>query len=88
MRGAARKGGPYRNWALCSVSLLVGVGVAAVLVPGLGFVMLVLPLLPPLLGLVAAVVAPWVQATGQVWGPAAAGAVFLGWVMAVLFPLT
>ncbi len=75
-------------WALCSVSLLVGVAVAAVLVPGLGFVLLLLPLLPPLLALVAAVTAPWVRATGQLWGPAAAGAVLLGWVMAVLFPLT
>lgn len=75
-------------WAATSVALLLGVGVAAVTVPGLGFVLLLLPLLPALLGLVTVVVTPWVRHAGSVWGPALTAAGFLGWIMAVLFPLT
>lgn len=72
-----------RTW----VGAVVGVGATAVVVPGLGFVLLLLPLLPPLVGLLVAVLAPWVRATGQVWAAAVAAASFLGWITAVLFPL-
>jgi hypothetical protein len=77
-----------RWWAATSLLLLVGLWAAAMTVPGLGFVILLLPLLPPLLALVTVVVTPWVRSTEQVWGPASATAVFLGWTLAVLFPLT
>jgi len=74
-------------WATTSLALLLGLGTAAVVVPGLGFVLLLIPLLPPLVGLLVAVLAPWVRHTGQVWAAGVAAALFLGWITAVLFPL-
>ncbi len=75
-------------WVTTSTALLLGVGTAAFVVPGIGFVLLLLPLLPPLVGLLVAVLAPWVRRTGQVWGAGVAAALFLGWITAVLFPLS
>jgi dienelactone hydrolase len=70
-------------WAAISLTVLVWLGVAVGVVPGLGFVALLLPLLPALIALVMVVVAP-IQ---RPWATGVAGAAFLGWTMAVLFPL-
>jgi pimeloyl-ACP methyl ester carboxylesterase len=70
-------------WAAVSAVLLVTLGAAANVVPGLGFLILVLPLLPAVLGLTLIVWAP-VQ---RPWAAGIATAGFLGWTIAVLFPL-
>jgi pimeloyl-ACP methyl ester carboxylesterase len=70
-------------WVAVSVVLLITLGAAANVVPGLGFVMLVLPLLPGLLGLTLLVWSP-VQ---RPWAAGIATAGFLAWTMAILFPL-
>lgn len=70
-------------WAFSSLTVLVTLGAAAVVVPGIGFLILVLPLLPLVL---AAVVAASVG-VDRPWATGAAGAVFLGWLLAMLFPL-
>ncbi len=75
-------------WAATSMILVVGIATAAVSVPGLGFVLLLLPLFAPLLALIVAVATPWTRTIGSPWAPGLAAAVFLGWAMAVLFPLT
>jgi dienelactone hydrolase len=71
------------RWAVVVVTLLVTLGLAAVLVPALGFLVLLLPLLPGLLALTAVVTTP----VARPWAGALASATFLGWTMAVLFPL-
>jgi dienelactone hydrolase len=70
-------------WAAVSLVSLITLGAAANVVPGLGFVMLVLPLLPGLLGLTLLVWLP-VQ---RPWAAGLATAGFLAWTMAILFPL-
>lgn len=75
-------------WAATSLILVAGIATAAVSVPGIGFVLLLLPLLAPLLALIVAVATPWTRTVGTAWAPGLAAAVFLGWAMAVLFPLT
>ena len=70
-------------WAGITAGLLVGVGAAALVVPGLGFVALVLPLLPAVLGLTQVVWAP----LERPWAAGLGSAAFLGWLLAVLFPL-
>jgi pimeloyl-ACP methyl ester carboxylesterase len=70
-------------WVATSAIVLVTLGAAASVVAGLGFVMLLLPLLPALVALGLVVVAP-VQ---RPWAAGVAIAVFLGWTMTVLFPL-
>jgi dienelactone hydrolase len=70
-------------WLAVSVVLLVSLGAAANIVPGLGFLVLVLPLLPGVLGLTLLVWAP-VQ---RPWAAGVATAGFLAWIIAVLFPL-
>lgn len=75
-------------WAATSMIMVVGIATAAVSVPGLGFVLLLLPLFAPLLALIVAVATPWTRTVGSPWAPGLAAAVFLGWAMAVLFPFT
>ncbi len=70
-------------WAVTSVSVLVTLGAAAVVVPGLTFLVLILPVLPAVLGLVVAVSI----GVDRPWATGTAGAVFLGWLLAMLFPL-
>lgn len=70
-------------WAGVAGAVTVGLGVAALVVPGLGFVLLLLPLIPPVLGLLLAVAGP----LDRPWAGAGAGALLLGWLLAVLFPL-
>ncbi len=70
-------------WAAVSALLLLTLGAASNVVPGLGFVILVLPLLPVLIGLTMIVSAP-VQ---RPWAAGIGTAGFLAWTIAVLFPL-
>jgi dienelactone hydrolase len=70
-------------WLFVSVAIVVALGAAAAVIPGLGFLMLVLPLLPLVL---AATVATAVG-VDRPWATGAAGAVLVGWLLAMLFPL-
>jgi hypothetical protein len=70
------------RWLVVVTTLLVTLGLAAFVVPALGFLVLLLPLFPGLLALLAIVTTP----VPRPWAGAVAGAVFLGWTMAVLFP--
>jgi hypothetical protein len=70
-------------WLAVSVVLLVTLGAAATVVPGLGFLLLLLPLLPAVLALTVVVCSP----LQRPWAAGLATAVFLGWTMAILFPL-
>jgi dienelactone hydrolase len=70
-------------WLATSVPVVVTLGVAAVIVPGLGFLILVLPLLPLILaGLTAVSVG-----LDRPWASGVAGAVLIGWLVAIVFPL-
>jgi dienelactone hydrolase len=71
------------GWSAVAVMSTVTLGAAAFTVPGLGFLVLVLPLVPLVLGLVVAVGA----VMDRPWAGALAGSTFLGWLLAVLFPL-
>ncbi len=71
------------TWLAISASVVVTLGVAAVVVPGLGFLILVLPLLPLILA-ATGVVAVGVD---RPWATGIAGAVFVGWILAMIFPL-
>ncbi len=70
-------------WLVTSAVVLVTLGAAASVVPGIGFLLLVLPLLPGILAAMS-VVAVGID---RPWATGSAGAVFLGWLLAMLFPL-
>jgi hypothetical protein len=79
-----RRGGhAFGIWAASSGAVLITLGAAAVVVPGLGFLLLILPLLPLVLA-ATSVVAIGVD---RPWATGVAGAVFVGWLLAMLFPL-
>jgi len=78
-RGVRLLGG----WASIAAMTLLTLGAAAFTVPGIGFLVLILPLLPLVLGLVVAVGG----VTDRPWAAALSGSLFLGWLLAVLFPL-
>lgn len=78
-RGASAVG----TWAVVAGLLTLGLGLAAVVVPGVGFLILLLPLVPAVLGLLLALAAP----LDRPWAAGTGGAVLLGWLLAVLFPL-
>jgi len=71
-------------WLATSLIVLITLGAAAVVVPGVGFLLLVLPLLPVVLGATTAVTV----GVDRPWASGAASAVFLGWLLAMLFPLS
>jgi hypothetical protein len=71
------------TWLVTSAAVLVTLGAAASVVPGIGFLLLVLPLLPGILAAMS-VVAVGID---RPWATGSAGAVFLGWLLAMLFPL-
>ena len=77
--GAAALG----TWAVVAGALTLGLGLAAVVVPGVGFLVLLLPLVPAVVGLLLALAAP----LDRPWAAGTGGAVVLGWLLAVLFPL-
>ncbi len=79
-RGASALGA----WAATATVVVVTLAGAAIVVPGLGFLLLVLPVLPLILATMS-VVAVGID---RPWASGAAGAVFLGWLLATLFPLT
>lgn len=70
-------------WAVSSLAVVATLGAAAVVVPGLGFLILVMPLLPVVLG-VTVVAAVGVD---RPWASGTASAVLVGWLLAMLFPL-
>lgn len=70
-------------WLLVVAIVTIGLGVAAAAVPALGFLVLLLPLVPALLSVAAVVWAP----LQRPWAGGLATAVLLGWMLAVLFPL-
>jgi dienelactone hydrolase len=72
------------GWAAIAVMTTLTLGSAAFTVPGLGFLVLILPLVPLVLALVVAVGA----VMDRPWAGALAGSTFLGWLLAVLFPLS
>jgi dienelactone hydrolase len=70
-------------WLATSAVVLVTLGAAAVVVPGIGFLLLVLPLLPLVLAATTAVAV----GVDRPWASGVATAVFIGWLLAMLFPL-
>jgi pimeloyl-ACP methyl ester carboxylesterase len=70
-------------WAATAASVVVTLAVAAAVVPGLAFLLLVLPLLPATLGLMTALAV----GLDRPWASGLAGAVLIGWLLAVVFPL-
>lgn len=78
-RGAAAVG----TWAAVAAVLTVGLGAMALTVPGTAFLILLLPLVPAVLAVIAALAGP----LDRPWASGAAGAVLLGWLLVVLFPL-
>jgi dienelactone hydrolase len=79
-----RRGGQaFVVWFITALVVLVTLGAAAVVVPGIGFLILVLPLLPFVLGLTTVIA----SGVDRPWASGPAVAVFLGWLLAMLFPL-
>jgi dienelactone hydrolase len=70
-------------WSANSVAVVMTLGAAAIVVPGLAFLVLVLPLLPLVLAATTAVAI----GVDRPWAVGPAVAVFLGWLLAMLFPL-
>lgn len=78
-----RGGSAVLVWLFLSVAVVTTLGAAAIVVPGLGFLVLVLPLVPVVLALTVAVSV----GVDRPWATGPATAVFLGWLFAMLFPL-
>lgn len=70
-------------WLAQSIVVAGGLLLLLVLVPSLGFLMLLLPILPLLLGILAVAGA----ASDRAWAYGLGGALFIGWVIAAVFPL-
>jgi hypothetical protein len=70
-------------WLAQSIAVVGGLSLALALVPSLGFLVLLLPLLPLLLGILAVAGA----ASGRAWAYGLGGALFIGWIIAAVFPL-
>lgn len=71
-------------WLAQSGVLILGFGVTLYFVPQLGFMFLLLPLFPPLIGILS-LVAGWVNSA---WVYAISSALFFGWLLAAGFPLS
>jgi hypothetical protein len=70
-------------WLGHTVALAAGLWLAIRLSPELGFISLILPMLPIILGLQALVTAPYRKR----WPFALSGALFMGWLFLAVFPL-
>ena len=70
-------------WLAQSIAVTGGLFLALLLAPSLGFLLILLPLMPLLLGIVAVVGA----ASGRAWAYGVGGALFIGWIIAAVFPL-
>jgi hypothetical protein len=85
--GEAAQGGNtagWLGWWLCHSAILSGGFLLALrLNPELSFIVLVLPLLPIVLGLLALATAPF----REKWPFAISGALFMSWLFMAVFPL-
>jgi hypothetical protein len=79
----ARLGGRFGWWLAHSAVLLGTLYLALILSPELGFLFLLLPLFPAVLGLHALAAAPY---RGR-WQFALSGALFVSWLLLAVFPL-
>jgi len=70
-------------WLVQSIAVTGGLFLVLLLVPSLGFLLILLPLMPLLLGIVAVAGA----ASGRAWAYGLGGALFIGWIIAAVFPL-
>ena len=70
-------------WLAQSIAVVGGLFLALALAPSLGFLLILLPLLPLLLGILAVAGA----ASGHAWAYGLGGALFIGWIIAAVFPL-
>lgn len=70
-------------WLAESVLILAGLGLAVALVSGLGFVVLIMPVIPLILACM--IIAGGVF--GRPWSFALGNALFFGWILAAVFPL-
>ncbi len=70
-------------WLAQSVALVGGLFLALTLVPSLGFLVLLMPLLPVILGVLAVAGAAFDRA----WVYGLGSALFFGWILAAVFPL-
>ena len=70
-------------WLGQSAGLVGGLFLALALVPSLGFLVLLMPLLPVILGILAITA----TAFDRPWAYGLGGAMFFGWVIAAVFPL-
>ncbi len=79
-----RAGARWLWWLWQTITQTVGLYLVVLLIPGMGFISLILPLLPLLLGIVTIgnsgmATRPWAAAIGN--------AAFFGWVLMVVFPI-
>lgn len=79
-----RPGARWLWWLWQTITITVGLYLIVLLIPGMGFISLILPLLPLLLGIVTIgnsgmATRPWAAAIGN--------AAFFGWVLMVVFPI-
>ena len=70
-------------WLGCSAALAGGLFLALRITPGLGFIMILIPLFPIILGFHALAAAPHRRA----WPFALSGALFVSWLLLAVFPL-
>jgi dienelactone hydrolase len=70
-------------WLAQSIAVTGGLFLTLMLIPSLGFLLILLPLLPLILGIVAVAGA----ASGRAWAYGLSGALFIGWIIAAVFPL-
>ena len=80
--GAGRKE-RWGWWLGHSLAAAGGLVAAVLVVPGLGFVVLVVPLLPPLVGLMGKMG----QVVRRPWAAGLGNAAFFAWLLAAVFPL-
>ncbi|MBD3886072.1 hypothetical protein IFO70_30715 [Phormidium tenue FACHB-886] len=71
-------------WLAQSVILIGGFGLTLNFLPQLGFMFLLLPLFPPLIGILSLVA----SLLNQAWVYAIGSALFFGWLLAAGFPLS
>jgi pimeloyl-ACP methyl ester carboxylesterase len=72
------------GWLAQSIALTTGLILTLVLVPELGFLALIVPIIPIVLALLSYAAAQ----TRDAWGCAIASASFFGWTIATVFPLS
>ncbi len=71
-------------WVAQSTALIIGLSITLVLVPKLGFLALIIPIIP----LVLAILSYAAAQVREAWSYAIASALFFGWIIASVFPLS